>query len=117
MEAAAKAALGGAAMSGKDLEKQHAALAGELRKVLEAVGTAFQEPDEAAAPAETEETQDLTASLTPETAARLREAAELGDVAELQSIAEELISLSKALTPFRDKIHQMAADFDFEGSG
>ena len=62
---------------------------------------------------------DETAADSPELAKgvvdRIQAAAEMGDVAQLKSIAEELKSESDALAPFCDKLVQLADDFDFDG--
>ena len=41
--------------------------------------------------------------------------AEMGDVMQIQSIAEELKSKSDVVAPFCDKLVQLADDFDFDG--
>ena len=46
---------------------------------------------------------------------RIKEPAELGDVTQIKSIAEELKSKSDAFAPIGDKFIQLAEDFDFEG--
>ena len=45
---------------------------------------------------------------------RLREAAEMGDVTEVVSIADKIASLSDDFSPYRAKIVQLADDFDFD---
>jgi hypothetical protein len=39
----------------------------------------------------------------------------MGDVAQIQSIAQELRSESDAAAPFCDEIVRLAEDFDFDG--
>ena len=39
----------------------------------------------------------------------------MGDVIQIKSIAEELMSESEAVAPFCDKLVQLAEDFDFDG--
>jgi hypothetical protein len=46
---------------------------------------------------------------------RLRDAAEMGDVTEVVSIADEITSQAKGFSPYRAKIAQLADDFDFDG--
>jgi signal transduction histidine kinase/CheY-like chemotaxis protein len=46
---------------------------------------------------------------------RLKMAADMGDVMQIKSIAEELMSESDAAAPFCDELIQMAEDFDFDG--
>ena len=62
---------------------------------------------------------DETATASPKLAKgvvdRIKTAAEMGDVAQIKSIAEELKSESDAFSPFCDKLAQLADDFDFDG--
>ncbi|MGB5747841.1 MAG: transporter substrate-binding domain-containing protein [Desulfobacterales bacterium] len=46
---------------------------------------------------------------------RLRDAAEMGDVTEVVSIADEIASQANSFSPYRAKIAQLADDFDFDG--
>jgi hypothetical protein len=39
----------------------------------------------------------------------------MGDVTQIKSIAEELMSKSEAVAPFYDKLVRLAEDFDFDG--
>jgi len=57
----------------------------------------------------------LPPALAKEAAARLREAAELGDVSGLATICDELSGRSGAFAPFKAKVAQLADDFDFDG--
>ena len=45
---------------------------------------------------------------------RIKTAAEIGDMTEIKSIAEDLKSESEAAKPLCDRIIQLAEDFDFE---
>jgi len=56
----------------------------------------------------------LPPALAREAAARLKEAAEMGDVTELISIADEFNSRSDRFASYRDRIVELADDFDFE---
>jgi len=62
---------------------------------------------------------DKAASASPELAKeavdRIQAAAEMGDVAQLKSIADELKAESDALAPFCEKLVRLADDFDFDG--
>jgi two-component system sensor histidine kinase/response regulator len=53
--------------------------------------------------------------LPGEFAARVRDAAETGDLTALTTIANDIKSSSDALAPFCDRVLQLADDFDFEG--
>ena len=46
---------------------------------------------------------------------RLRDAAEMVDVTEVVSIADEIASQAKEFSPYSVKIAQLADDFDFDG--
>jgi CheY-like chemotaxis protein len=63
--------------------------------------------------------EDARASVPPELIKKATEsikaAAEMGDVAQIQSIAQELRSESDAAAPFCDEIVRLAEDFDFDG--
>jgi PAS domain S-box-containing protein len=63
----------------------------------------------------TEPTQGLPLDLAREAAARLREAAEIGDLSGLATIGEEMAARSDAFAPYQSKIAQLADDFDFDG--
>ena len=46
---------------------------------------------------------------------RLKAAVEMGDVMQVQSIANEVKSTNDELTPVCDKLIQLAEDFNFDG--
>jgi len=46
---------------------------------------------------------------------RLKTAADMGDVTQIKTIAEELTSEFDAMAPFCDKLIQLADDFDIDG--
>ena len=54
-------------------------------------------------------------ALAKEAATRLREAAELGDVSGLAAICSELSATSEAFGPYKERVTQLADDFDFDG--
>jgi HPt (histidine-containing phosphotransfer) domain-containing protein len=66
-----------------------------------------------------ESTADEMASIPPDLAQkmvdRVKAAAEMGDMMQIKSIAEELMSESDAMAPFCNKIVGLAEDFDFDG--
>jgi hypothetical protein len=57
----------------------------------------------------------IPSELAGEAVDRIKEPAEMGDVTQIKSIAEDLKSKSNAFAPFSDKFIQLAEDFDFEG--
>ena len=66
-----------------------------------------------------ENREDAKTSVPPEMIKkvidRIKGAADMGDVMQIKSIAEELMSESDAAAPFCDKLVQFAEDFDFDG--
>jgi hypothetical protein len=62
-----------------------------------------------------EEMLSVPPDLTQKVVDRINAAAEMGDVTEIKSIAENLKSESEAVAPFCDRIIQLAGDFDFDG--
>ena len=101
-------------VSDEELNLKFSNLEDTLSQALEAVQILGSKPEKMA---DTE--SNATVLLPPErskkVAERIREAAEMGDVAQIQSIANELRSEYDALAPFCDKLVQLAEDFDFDG--
>jgi len=98
-----------------DLNRRFAKLENALNQALQAVQI-FKTPnsEKSVEPPEGP-TAEVFAELPQAEADRIRQAVEMGDVFEINSIAEKLRSESDALAPFCDKILQLAEDFDFEG--
>jgi HPt (histidine-containing phosphotransfer) domain-containing protein len=105
---------GPAAKTGSDTERDQklSQLARALEMALEAVQTLAEgitvAPNGVERPAAVPE-------LAKEVIDRINKAAEMGDVMQVQSIAEELKAESNALAPFCDQLFQLAENFDFEG--
>ncbi len=57
----------------------------------------------------------LPPELAKEASERIREAADMGDITQLKSIADELSSRTNAFTPLGNKIIELSEEFDFEG--
>lgn len=91
----------------------------KFEKALDRAITAIQAiipADEAASTApDTERAETLPPDLAREAAARLKEAAEMGDVTELQAIADDFNARLNQFTAYRDRIVELADDFDFDG--
>jgi len=86
-----------------------------LNRALDAVQT-LGPPDEKKTTASGEdEMAALPPELAKQTAENIKAAAEMGDVIEIKSIAEELKTQSVAFSPICDKLIQLADDFDFDG--
>jgi CheY-like chemotaxis protein len=101
--------------SDKELNQKFVELENALEQALDAVKTL-------GPTAETktiEKSADASASVPPELIKKVTEsikaAAEMGDVAQIKSIAEELKSESEAVAPFCDEFIRLAEDFDFDG--
>jgi hypothetical protein len=56
-----------------------------------------------------------TPELAQKVVDRINAAVEMGDVMQIKSIAEELMSESDAVAPFCDELIRLAEDFDLEG--
>jgi PAS domain S-box-containing protein len=103
------------AASVNELNQKFSALENALEQALAAAQTL----GPAAEKQTPENSQYTRVSLPPELIRKATEnikaAAEMGDVAQIKSIAEELKSDSNAVAPFCDKLVQLAEDFDFDG--
>jgi two-component system sensor histidine kinase/response regulator len=101
--------------SDKELIQKFAALENALQQALNAVQTL----GPAAENKTIENSADARASVPPElvnkAAEGIKAAAEMGDVAQIKSIAGELKSESEAMAPFCDELVRLAEDFDFDG--
>jgi PAS domain S-box-containing protein len=91
----------------------------ELEGVLKITLESIELLGPAAAAPIMEPSEDSFPALPPELARdaseRIREAADMGDISQLKSIAEELSSKVNAFSPVAKKIIQLAEEFDFEG--
>ena len=101
--------------SDKELNQKFAELENALEQALDAVRTLGPTAEKKTI----ESSEDTRASVPPELMKKATEsikaAAEMGDVAQIQSIAEELRSESDAAAPFCDELVRLAEDFDFDG--
>ena len=101
--------------SDKELNHKFAELENALEQALEAVRTLGPTAEKKTI----ESREDTRASVAPELMKKATEsiqaAAEMGDVAQIQSIAEELKSEFDAAAPFCNELVRLAEDFDFDG--
>ena len=101
--------------SDKELNLKFSNLEDALNRALEAVQTLGPTAEKKTI----ESSEDARASVPPELIKKATEsikaAAEMGDVMQIQSIAEELKSESDAMAPFCDELVRLAEDFDFDG--
>jgi HPt (histidine-containing phosphotransfer) domain-containing protein len=91
----------------------------ELENVLTGALAAIQtlgpaDPQSAVEPSENVLTS-LPPKLAQEVSTQIRDAADMGDVSQLKTIADQLRSQGEAFAPISDKIIQFADEFDFDG--
>jgi signal transduction histidine kinase/DNA-binding response OmpR family regulator len=115
MDSAVKKALSAGEPEPGQLDSNFSALKKNLDDALVSCRTLARPDDEISDAAG----QDTAIALPPElarrTAERLHEAADLGDINDLKSIARELKSESESYTVFSDQITRLAENFDFNG--
>ena len=107
-----------ATTSAEELNKAMLKLEKTLEQALDAVHSLAPAAEEQSH-AGSEGREDVKASIPPEQLKALvtsiSEAAEMGDVTQIESIAGELKSETAALIPICERLIQMAQDFDFDG--
>jgi hypothetical protein len=97
------------------LDEKLAALVNTFNQVIETVKVLKpQKKDQPNGPAG-QPFSSMSPDFANDAARRLREAAGIGDISELVSIAEELKFKSEAFAPYREKIVRLADNFDFDG--
>jgi two-component system sensor histidine kinase/response regulator len=101
--------------SEKELNRQLSALESALEKALDAVQTLGRMAESQAIEKTENEMPPVPAELAQQAAARIKAAAEMGDVIQVASIANDLKSENQSLLPFCDKIIQLSEDFDLDG--
>jgi HPt (histidine-containing phosphotransfer) domain-containing protein len=101
--------------SANQLDKKFIELEKAINQALEAVQTLGLPVEEKFIEPSTDWPAEVPEELLKEVADRIRTAADLGDVAQIKSIAEELKSETGALAPFCDELSRLAEDFDFDG--
>jgi two-component system sensor histidine kinase/response regulator len=101
--------------SQKQLDQKFVELEKSIDQALKAVKTLGPEPAEAPEQSSADKMAAIPPEVVREAADRIKEPADLGDVTQIKSIAEELKSKSDAFAPLSDRFFQLADDFDFEG--
>jgi two-component system, sensor histidine kinase and response regulator len=101
--------------SRKQLDQKFATLETSINQALEAVQTLGPVPAEKTQQPSAGAMTAIPPNMAAEAISRIKEPAEMGDVTQIKSIAEELKPKSDALAPLCDKFIQLADDFDFEG--
>ena len=101
--------------SQEQLNQKLAKLETSIDQALKAVQTLGPVTSEKTEQPSAAEMTTIPPEVAAEAANRIKEPAEMGDVTQIKSIAEDLKSKSGAFAPFADKFIQLAEDFDFEG--
>jgi CheY-like chemotaxis protein len=102
-------------ISEKELNQKSAELEKAINQALEAVQTLGLPAEEKIVEPSAEWLAEVPVVQVKEATDRIKEAADMGDVTQIKSIAEELMSKSEAVAPFYDKLVRLAEDFDFDG--
>ena len=101
--------------SDNELNRKYAQLENALKNALEAVQALIPMAEKKTI----ENSADARAAVPPELVNKATESikatAEMGDVMQIKSIAQELRSESDAVAPFCDELVRLAEDFDFDG--
>jgi PAS domain S-box-containing protein len=99
----------------KELNRKLIELESALGQALDAVQTIASTAEKKSDECTEYDISCLPPELVRNLAARIKAAAEMGDVVQVASIAKTLKSENNALTPFCDKIIQLSEDFDLAG--
>jgi CheY-like chemotaxis protein len=98
----------------EELNRKLTGLETALRQALDAARTLGAQAGKKTSESDMDEMSSIPAELIQKVADRIIAAAELGDVTQIKSIAEELKSESDVVAPFRNKLVELAEDFDFD---
>ena len=101
--------------SDKELNQKFAELKNTLGQALDAVQVLGSTVEKKAIESSKDASTPVPPELVKKVIDRIKTAAEMGDVRQIKSIAEELKSESDAAAPFCDKLIRLADDFDFDG--
>lgn len=101
--------------SDKELNRKFVKLEKAINQALEAVLTLGLPVEEKNIEPSAEWLAEVPVGQVKEVTDRIKAAADLGDVMQIQSIADELRYANDAVAPFCDKLIQLAEDFDFDG--
>jgi len=101
--------------STNQLDQKFMELEKAINQALEAVQTLGLPAEEKIIEPSTEWLTEVPLERLKEVAEHINTAAEMGDVIQIKSIAEELKSESDAMAPFCGELIRLADDFDFDG--
>ena len=99
----------------EELKRIFAELENAIQHALNAVETLGPTADKKTITNNKEAIASVPLELIQKVTESIKTAADMGDVIQIKSIAEELKSESDAEAPFCDKLVQLAEDFDFDG--
>jgi len=99
----------------KNLKLKFSELENALNQALDSVQSLGASAEENVCKLSGEEIADIPSEFAHDIAKRIRNAAEMGDVMTLNSIAEEIQAHSDSCVPLSKQIVQMAEDFDLDG--
>jgi len=102
-------------VSDKELNQKLTDLESSLEQALDAVQTLGSIAEKKTIESTAAQMSSVPPALAQKMADRINAAAEMGDMMQIKSIAEELISESDAVAPLCNKIVRLAEDFDFDG--
>jgi PAS domain S-box-containing protein len=102
-------------VSNQKLNHAFAELKNTLQAAIDAVQILGPSATEKSSQAPDTEPANIPPVIAGQAADEIREAAEMGDVNRVKTIAEKFKSESEAFTPIADRLFSMAEDFDFDG--
>ncbi len=97
------------------LAQKFSALEKTITQALAAVRSLGAAPEERPPTPAADSLTGIPADLIHDMLGRVKQAAELGDVTEISTIAGELKSEAKPLAPICEKLERLADDFDLNG--
>ena len=101
--------------SSEQLNLRLSKLDNTLNQALESAQSLGESDEETICKLSSEELVDVPTELSQDIAKRIRDAAEMGDVTNLNAIAEEIKDQSDSCMLLSKQIVQMAEDFDLDG--
>jgi PAS domain S-box-containing protein len=104
----------GESASDTELNLKLSNLEDALNRALEAVQTLGPPAEKKTRKSHGDDVALVSPALAKRVVDRIKAAVEMGDVMQIQSIANELRSANDLMTPFCDKLIQLAEDFDFD---
>jgi HPt (histidine-containing phosphotransfer) domain-containing protein len=102
-------------VSEKELAEKISELENALNRALDVVQTLGSPAEKKAIASGKDERVTVPTEIAKEAVDRIQAAAEMGDVMQIKSIAQELKSESDSVAPFCDELVRLAEDFDFDG--